>query len=52
MEGDVSVDNEALLVINFMNLKIKLTQSFECTHKDRVCIGVFIRVSDHIYIYI
>jgi hypothetical protein len=51
VEGDVSVDSETLLVINFMNLKIKLAQSFKCTHKDRVCIGVFIRVSDHIYIY-
>jgi hypothetical protein len=52
VEGDISIDSETLLGINFMNLKIKLAQSFECTHNDRVCIGVFIRVSAHIYIYI
>jgi hypothetical protein len=30
---------------NFMNLKIKLTQSFEGTHEDRMCIRVFIKMS-------
>jgi hypothetical protein len=48
---DVFVDSETLLVTDFMNLKIKLTQSFKDAHKDRVYIHVFIRVSDHIYIY-
>jgi hypothetical protein len=42
--GDVSVDNEVLLVIDFVNLKIKPAQSFKCAHKDRMCIRVFIEV--------
>jgi hypothetical protein len=46
----VSVDSETLLVIDFVNFKIKSAQSFEGAHKDRVCIHVFIEVSTHIYI--
>jgi hypothetical protein len=46
----VSVDSEALLVIDFVNFKIKSAQSFEGAYKDRVCIHVFIEVSTHIYI--
>jgi hypothetical protein len=42
---DVIIDNETLLVTDFMNLKINPTQSFEGTHRDRVCIRVFIVVS-------
>jgi hypothetical protein len=42
MRVDVSVDSETLLVTNFVNLKIKLTQSFKSTHKDIVCMRVFI----------
>jgi hypothetical protein len=37
-------------MIDFVNLKIKLTQSFECDHKSRVC--VFIDTSAHTYIRI
>jgi hypothetical protein len=33
--GDVPVDSDALLVTDFMNLKIKLTQSFRDTHRIR-----------------
>jgi hypothetical protein len=36
--GDVPVDSETLLVIDFMNLKIKPAQSFECAHRDSVCV--------------
>jgi hypothetical protein len=36
--GDVPVDSEALLVTDFVNLKIKLGQSFGCAHKGRVCV--------------
>jgi hypothetical protein len=43
---DVFVDSETLLVTDFMNLKIKPTQSFKDAHKDRVYIHVIIRVSD------
>jgi hypothetical protein len=42
--GDVPVNNDALLMIDFMNLKIKSAQSFKYTHKDRVCIYVFIEI--------
>jgi hypothetical protein len=45
---DVSVDSEALLVINFMNLKIKSAQSFEGAHRSKVCVRVFIGMCAHI----
>jgi hypothetical protein len=45
--GDVPVDSEALLVTNFVNLKIKSTQSFGGAHIGRVCMRVFIEVSTH-----
>jgi hypothetical protein len=44
--GDVPIDSEALLVTDFMNLKIKPAQSFRCAHRGRVCVHVFIWVSD------
>jgi hypothetical protein len=37
---------------NFMNLKIKLTQSFESAHSDRVYMRVFIEINIHMYISI
>jgi hypothetical protein len=49
---DVSVDNETLLVTDFVNLKINPIQSFKCANKDRLCVHVFIGVSDHIYMSI
>jgi hypothetical protein len=45
--GDVPIDSETLLVINFVNLKIKPVQSFGCAHKGMVCVRVFIEVSAH-----
>jgi hypothetical protein len=39
-------------VTEFVNLKIKSVQSFRYAHKDMICVHVFIRVSNHIYIYI
>jgi hypothetical protein len=45
--GDVPVDSEALLVTDFVNLKIKPTQSFRGAHRGRVCVRVFIGVSAH-----
>jgi hypothetical protein len=47
VEGDVSIDSEALFMINFVNLKIKLAQSFGCTHMDRVYVCIFIGISAH-----
>jgi hypothetical protein len=43
----VSIDSEALLVTDFVNLKIKPAQSFEGAHRGRMCVRVFIGVSDH-----
>jgi hypothetical protein len=33
MRGDVPIDSETLLVTDFVNLKIKLAQSFKYTHR-------------------
>jgi hypothetical protein len=55
MGGDIPIDSETFLVIDFMNLKIKSSQSFECARKDSVCIHMFIEMNAHmsmiIYIY-
>jgi hypothetical protein len=45
MGGDVPVDSETLLVTDFVNLKIKLVQSFGGAHRGRMCVRVFIGVS-------
>jgi hypothetical protein len=45
--GNVPVDNETLLVTDFMNFNIKPTQSFEDAHMDNLCVCVFIGVSTH-----
>jgi hypothetical protein len=44
VEDDVVVDNESLLVTNFVN--------FRCVYRDRVCVHVFIGVIAHIYMNI
>jgi hypothetical protein len=40
---------------DFVNLKIKLAQSFRGAHRGKMCVCVFIEVSDHtcisIYVY-
>jgi hypothetical protein len=45
---DVPIDSETLLMTDFVNLKIKSTQSFGVAHMGRVCVHVFIDVSAHI----
>jgi hypothetical protein len=40
VRADVTVNSETLLVTDFMNLKIKSARSFECVHRDRVCVRV------------
>jgi hypothetical protein len=50
--GDVPVDSEALLVTDFVNLKIKPTQSFKGAHRGRVYVRVFIGMSAHTYMSI
>jgi hypothetical protein len=47
VEGNVTVDSDTLLVTDFVNLKIKSSQSFECAHRGRVCVRVFIGVNAH-----
>jgi hypothetical protein len=42
----------ALLMTDFVNLKINSAQSFRCAHKDRVCVYVFIWVSARTYMRI
>jgi hypothetical protein len=37
------------LVTNFVNLKIKSVQSFEYIYNDKMCVHVFIGVSDRTY---
>jgi hypothetical protein len=43
---DVSVDSEMLLIIDFVNLKIKSIQSFRCANRGKVCVRVFVSMSD------
>jgi hypothetical protein len=38
---DVSVDNEALFVTDFINLKIKLTRSFKCSLSNIVYVYLY-----------
>jgi hypothetical protein len=45
MGGDIPIDSETFLVTDFMNLKIKPTQSFRGAYRDRVYVHVFIGVS-------
>jgi hypothetical protein len=52
VRDDVSVDSELLLMTDFVDLKIKLTQFFRGAHRGRVCVCVFIDVSAHTYISI
>jgi hypothetical protein len=42
VEVDVFVNNESLLMIDFVNLKIKSAQSFRGGHRDMMCARVFI----------
>jgi hypothetical protein len=50
--GDVSIDSDALLVIDFVDLKIKSIQSFECAHESKMRVRIFIGVNAHTYISI
>jgi hypothetical protein len=45
--GDVPVDNETLLVIDFVNLKIKPAQTFGDAHRGRLSVHVFIWINTH-----
>jgi hypothetical protein len=45
---DVSINSDVLLVIDFVNLKIKSTQSFGCAHRVRCA---YVHRSEYLYIY-
>jgi hypothetical protein len=47
--GTVPIDNEMLLVTDFVNLKIKSSQSFRCAYKSRMHVCVY--RSDCSYMY-
>jgi hypothetical protein len=55
VRGDVPINSDTLSVIDFVNLKIKPTQSFIGAHRDRMCIYIFIEVNTRmcmsIYVY-
>jgi hypothetical protein len=38
--GDVPIDSETFLVIDFVNLMIKLAQSFRCIHRGKICVFI------------
>jgi hypothetical protein len=50
--GDVRVDCETFLATDFVNFKINLAQSFEYDYIGRVCVCMFIGISNHTYINI
>jgi hypothetical protein len=49
--GDVPVDSETILLIDFVNLKIKPTESFRGAHRNNVCVHIFIQIND-VYNYL
>jgi hypothetical protein len=50
VKGDVPVNSDALLMTDFVNLKIKPTQSFGCANRSRICVRVFIG-GEYLYVY-
>jgi hypothetical protein len=50
--GDVSVDSDAFLMIDFVNLKIKPTQYFRDAHRDRVYVCVYMGECSYVYEYL
>jgi hypothetical protein len=52
VKDDIFINSETLLMTDFINLKIKLVQSFRGNHKDVIRVYIFIEVNAHIYINI
>jgi hypothetical protein len=48
VRGDIPIDSEALLVTDFVNLKIKPAQSFRDAHRGRMYVCMFVELSVHI----
>jgi hypothetical protein len=44
---NIPVNSNMFLMINFVNIKIKLIQSFRNNHKGEVYVYVFIKISDY-----
>jgi hypothetical protein len=51
VRDDVIIDSEMLLMTDFVNLKIKLTQSFRYIHESRMCECVCVHMGEYLYIY-
>jgi hypothetical protein len=49
---DVSIDSETILMTDFVNLKINPAQSFECAHKNRLHVHMFIGINAYTYMCI
>jgi hypothetical protein len=52
MKCNINIDSDVFLVTEFVNLKIKLAQSFKYVHKNKVCVRVLIELSNHTYMSI
>jgi hypothetical protein len=52
VEGNVPVDSDALLVTDFVNLKIEPAQSFGGAHRDRLCVCVHSGECSYVYKYL
>jgi hypothetical protein len=52
MGGNVSIDSDVLLVTDFVNLKIKLAQSFRGTHRGSVCVCGYSSECSYVYEYL
>jgi hypothetical protein len=44
VKGDVPIDSDVFLLTDFMNPKIKPTQSFKNVHKNKVYMYIFIEI--------
>jgi hypothetical protein len=52
VEDDIPVDSETLLVVDFMNLKIKPVQSFRDAHRGRMYVYVYRSECSYMYKYL
>jgi hypothetical protein len=48
----ISIDSDALLVTDFVNLKIKSDQSFRDAHRSRVCVYIYRVECPYVYEYL
>jgi hypothetical protein len=50
--GDILIDNEVLLMTDFMNLKIKSVQSFGCAHRGSMYVCIYRGECSYMYEYL